>query len=390
MGELKPGWTRVKFGEVVRQVKDRVDPTTAGLERYVAGEHMDTDDLRIRRWGDVGDGYLGPAFHMRFKPGHVLYGSRRTYLRKVAIADFEGVCANTTFVLESVDSSRLLSEFLPFVMQAESFHEHSRRESRGSVNPYVNFSDLVWYEFTLPPIDEQWRLVSTFRAASLLLESLHTAVVASTVTIDAFARSTYRNALKHGKLRRVDDFAEVRMGRQKAPKYSRGVAPTPFLRVVNVGHLELDLSSIEMMDFEGRDRNIYRLEAGDVLVTEGDLISVHNVGRPAVFSGEIVDCCYQNTLIRLRCQPDVDPWFVALLLEGARLEGLFARVAKSTTVAHLGLRRFCDVTLPIIAAECQRGVRITLSCLLGARTALRERLAEAQHMYKDLLRGLHI
>ena len=68
----------VKFGDVVRQVKDKVDPQTAGLERYVAGEHMDTDNLHIRRWGEVGDGYLGPAFHMRFEPGQVLYGSRRT------------------------------------------------------------------------------------------------------------------------------------------------------------------------------------------------------------------------------------------------------------------------------------------------------------------------
>ena len=40
---LKPGWTRVAFGDVVRQVKDRVDPDAADLERYVAGEHMDTD-----------------------------------------------------------------------------------------------------------------------------------------------------------------------------------------------------------------------------------------------------------------------------------------------------------------------------------------------------------
>jgi len=41
---LKPGWRRVKFGDVVRQVKDKVDPETSGLERYVAGEHMGTDD----------------------------------------------------------------------------------------------------------------------------------------------------------------------------------------------------------------------------------------------------------------------------------------------------------------------------------------------------------
>ena len=71
---LKPGWKTVKFGDVVRQVKDRVDPKESGLTRYIAGEHMDTDDLRLRRWGDIGEGYLGPAFHMRFKPERCLCG----------------------------------------------------------------------------------------------------------------------------------------------------------------------------------------------------------------------------------------------------------------------------------------------------------------------------
>src|SRR5688500_9022645 len=106
-----PTWPEVAFGDVVLQVKDRVDPETSGLQRYVAGEHMDSDRLVIRRWGQIGDGYLGPAFHMRFRPGHVLYGSRRTYLRKVAVPDFSGVCANTTFVCAPRDD-RLLPAFL--------------------------------------------------------------------------------------------------------------------------------------------------------------------------------------------------------------------------------------------------------------------------------------
>jgi type I restriction enzyme S subunit len=45
---LSEGWRRVKFGDVVRDVKVTVDPETSGLERYVAGEHMNTDDLHIR------------------------------------------------------------------------------------------------------------------------------------------------------------------------------------------------------------------------------------------------------------------------------------------------------------------------------------------------------
>ncbi len=106
-GELKPGWRVVRFGDVVRDVKVTVDPETSGLERYVAGEHMNTDDLHIRQWGTIGDGYLGPAFHRKFVKGQVLYGSRRTYLRKVAFADFDGICANTTFVLEPKDDGLL-------------------------------------------------------------------------------------------------------------------------------------------------------------------------------------------------------------------------------------------------------------------------------------------
>ncbi|MBI3174983.1 MAG: restriction endonuclease subunit S [Chloroflexi bacterium] len=164
-------WKTVKFGDVVRQVKDKVDPQTAGLERYVAGEHMDTDNLHIRRWGEVGDGYLGPAFHMRFQPGHVLYGSRRTYLRKVAVADFEGITANTTYVIEPRDPEVLLPDFLPFVMSTETFHEHSIKQSKGSVNPYINFSDIAWYEFSLPPVDEQRRIADLLWAADDEIDS---------------------------------------------------------------------------------------------------------------------------------------------------------------------------------------------------------------------------
>ena len=167
---LPKSWRLVKFGDLVRKVNNRVDPESSGISRYVAGEHMDSDNLNITRWGMVGDGYLGPAFTMRFQPGQVLYGSRRTYLRKVALADFEGICANTTFVLET-KSDDLLQEFLPHVMSTERFHAHSILKSKGSVNPYINFVDLNDYEFALPPIAEQHRIVSLMGESAKAISS---------------------------------------------------------------------------------------------------------------------------------------------------------------------------------------------------------------------------
>ena len=157
-------WPKVRFGDVAHSVKVDVNPETSGFQRYVAGEHMETDNLHITSWGNIGNGYLGPAFHRKFVKGQVLYGSRRTYLRKVAVAEFDGICANTTLVLEPKDGS-LLPELLPFIMQSESFTEFSIKNSKGSVNPYINWSDLARYEFPLPPLDEQRRIAEILWAA---------------------------------------------------------------------------------------------------------------------------------------------------------------------------------------------------------------------------------
>jgi len=158
MSSMKPGWKMVKFGDVVRQCKEKVDRENNPFERYVAGGHMDSEDIHIRRWGVFGRDYVGPAFHRIFRKGQVLYGSRRTYLKKVAVAEFDGITANTTFVLETKDQNVFVQELLPFLMLTDAFTEHSIRESKGSTNPYINWPDIAKFEFPLPPIEEQKRI----------------------------------------------------------------------------------------------------------------------------------------------------------------------------------------------------------------------------------------
>lgn len=270
--QSKAGWTTVAFGDVVRQVKDKVDPDESGLDRYVAGEHMDTDDLRIRRWGEIGYGYLGPAFHMRFKPGHVLYGSRRTYLRKVAVADFEGITANTTYVLESKDPKVLLPELLPFIMQTEAFNQHSVRESKGSVNPYINFSDLAWYEFALPPIEEQRRMVDLLSKVQANTDRLLDARMAAESLLEAEREMVFAESAPHQKLLGV--IAGVRYGLGQPPaEVPDGVA---MIRATNI-----DRGRIIAKDIIHIDLNAIP-DSRRVLLREGEILLV----RSGAYTGD--------------------------------------------------------------------------------------------------------
>lgn len=162
---LKPGWRMVKFGDVVKQCKESVDRENNPFERYVEGGHMVTEDIHIRQWGEFGQDYVGPAFHRIFRKGQVLYGSRRTYLKKVAVAEFDGITANTTFVCETKNQKVFMQELLPFLMLSDEFTKHSIAESKGSTNPYINWPDIAKYEFPLPPIDEQKRMAEILWAA---------------------------------------------------------------------------------------------------------------------------------------------------------------------------------------------------------------------------------
>lgn len=129
----RSSWELVKFGDVAIQQKESVDRDNTELTRYVKGEHMYSEDLHLREWGELTDEYLGPAFIRKFEEGDILYGSRRTYLRKVTIAPFDGITSNTTFVIKA-NEKKIDARILPFVMLSEGFSQHSIRNSKGSVN----------------------------------------------------------------------------------------------------------------------------------------------------------------------------------------------------------------------------------------------------------------
>ncbi|MCG1035517.1 restriction endonuclease subunit S [Polaribacter sargassicola] len=165
----KSKWKLTKFGDVVIQQKGKVDRDNTKLTRYIQGGHMNSEDLHIRNWGNLKDEYLGPAFIRKFEKGDILYGSRRTYLRKVAIADFDGITSNTTFVIKA-NEKNIDKRLLPFIMMSEGFTGNSIKNSKGSVNPYINWKDIAKYEFLLPPKDHQAKLAELLWAIDDVIE----------------------------------------------------------------------------------------------------------------------------------------------------------------------------------------------------------------------------
>ncbi|QIK67290.1 hypothetical protein G7072_13860 [Nocardioides sp. HDW12B] len=153
----KSTWKRVAFGDVIDSVTDRVDnPSEAGVDRYVGLEHLDPGGMTVTRW-DAPERV--EAQKLRFLPGDVIFGRRRAYQKKVAKAEFEGICSAHALVLRA-RPDYVDPDFLPVFLSSDYFLERAIEISVGSLSPTVNWRDLKVQEFDLPPLDEQKRIAA--------------------------------------------------------------------------------------------------------------------------------------------------------------------------------------------------------------------------------------
>ncbi|MBY5367833.1 hypothetical protein [Rhizobium leguminosarum] len=351
----KAGWTRVAFGDVVRLSKARVsDPEDAGIERVVGLEHIEPGDLRIRRWGDAGG---GTTFTTLFKPGQVLFGKRRAYQRKVAVADFEGVCSGDIYVLEPAND-RLMPELLPFLCQTDAFFDHAVGTSAGSLSPRTNWTSLAGFEFLLPPIQEQSRLVEVYTASNSAIESL----LDAGIELDKLEMSLLlaKFGAKYGKnpdgydLLPLAQLAEIRTGLAKGKPCSSETIDLPYLSVANVKDGSLDLSAVKDITVESNRVQRYSLQAGDVLMTEGG--DLDKLGRGTVWQAEIPVCLHQNHVFAVRTDRSLlDPWFLAALARSVYGKSYFRKCAKrSSNLASINKAQVSAFLVPAAPIVEQR------------------------------------
>jgi type I restriction enzyme S subunit len=168
----KAGWKSVRLGDVAEEVRRKcTDPIAEGIEWSVRGEDFDSGSLRFSRKSTREE--AGPTFTKYFKAGELLYMTRRAYLKKAAVPDFDGITANTTLILRNRDDSPMLPGLLPFIMQSDDFTKYAVDVSVGSTNPFTKWSDLKLFKFPLPPPARQKAILEVLQKVEVSLLALY-------------------------------------------------------------------------------------------------------------------------------------------------------------------------------------------------------------------------
>ena len=185
---------KYRFEQIAINSTEKKKPTEEDRFTYLGLEHLDSGSLKVTRFGsDVAP--IGEKLVMR--EGDVLFGKRRAYQKKVAIAPFDGIFSAHGMVLRPREDV-IDKDFFPLFISSDYFLDAAIKISVGSLSPTINWRDLRNLEFNLPPLDEQKKLAKVLWAMNNTMEAYKKLIKATEDLVKSQFIALFGNPLSEG------------------------------------------------------------------------------------------------------------------------------------------------------------------------------------------------
>lgn len=369
--------THVCLGDVAREIKQKVpvdqELPTVGLE------HLDPGEVELAHW----DEGVETTFTKAFSKGQVLFGRRRAYLRKAAVAPFDGICSGDITVIAPKDN--LSPRLLPFIIQNDALFEHAITNSAGSLSPRVKWQSLSQFEFELPSIAKQedladilWTAQETRSHYRQLLTACDDVVKSQFVEMFGGPDPTESDCppVTIGELA-----ADIRYGTSRKASDS---GEFKYLRMNNMtDDGRLDLSDLKYIDLSGAELENAKVVRGDLLFNRTN--SREKVGKTCVFNKN-EPMVIAGYIVRVRFDDRVEPGYVSAFLNSNYGKGLLRKMAKGAVgQANISAKEMAKIELPLPPIELQRSFLDFAASVDKSKFAVQKALDELNATTKKIL-----
>jgi type I restriction enzyme S subunit len=380
----KTNWKLVKFSDVAFEPKETMkDIVSDGIEHVVGLEHITSGDIHLRNSASIDE---STTFTKKFAKGDVLFGRRRAYLKKAAVAHFDGICSGDITVFRA--KSNLLPELLPFIVNNDKFFDYAIQHSAGGLSPRVKFKDLANYEFQLPPKDQQAQLAELLWAMDEVIEKEKENHVKYESFYKRYLFETVAGTLSKNKWKTYTfgELGETFGGLTGKTKDDFGEG-SPFITYMNIySNTKINPAQVDyvrILDSENQNQVKY----GDILLT-GSSETPQEVGMSSVVLDDLKGY-YLNSFcfgFRLHDFKTLLPEYARFLMRGNEVRKfMFLRAQGSTrfNLSKTTVKTKLKISLPKI--DEQKEIIIKLEELESNLLKFQTKLQSSQSLQKSLI-----
>jgi type I restriction enzyme, S subunit len=445
MTELPKGWALATVDELSLPGGVTDGPFGSNLKT----EHYTAAGPRVVRLQNIGDGrfvderaHIDEAHFERLRKhevvaGDVLVASLGELLPRACLAPATlGPAIVKADCIRVRPHPELSTAYLMWALNSPDVRAAVGASIKGVGRPRVNLGDLRQLKLPVAPPAEQERIVMAIeeafskldageaglRTVRQLLKRMRAAILTAAVTgrlvphdptdtpaaklladlgADCIAEPEGEVVPDGWSWALLGSVAAIGGGIQKQPNRNPVRNRAPFLRVANVGRGKLDLSDVHEIEVFDGELDRYGLVAGDLLVVEGNG-SPDQIGRSALWHGEITPCVHQNHLIRVRPGLALEPSYLELYWNSPAAAQRVQSVASSTSGLHTlstGKLKILPVVVPPLEEQkrivteverqlsfveaCERAVDVGLVRSAGLRRSVLKAAFEGRLVPQD-------
>lgn len=337
------------------------------IEKYIT---TSPDGLNWVKIGDAsaGDGKFiastsekikpeGLSKTRRVRPGDFLLTNSMSFGRPYIMAT-DGCIHDGWLLLRPRNEHGVDRGYFYHLLSSDFMFARFASRAAGSTVKNLNTEIVSGVQVSLPPLDEQRRVAAILDKADALRQRRKRSIaildsLMQSIFLDMFG-DVVANDRGWANGLTLEDVSDIGSGITKGrPDKGAALREVPYMAVVNVQERHLDLSQVKTIGATEAEIAKFRLEPGDLLLTEGG--DPDKLGRGTLWQGELPEAIHQNHIFRVRFDTDqVVPLFGNWLIGSARGKSYFMKSAKQTTgIASINKSQLSSfpMLLPPIAVQ---------------------------------------
>lgn len=355
------------------------DPAAEGLEHVIGLEHIEPNNLHITQWDTL---EKETTFTRKFKKGQVLFGRRRAYQRKVAYAEFDGICSGDILVFEAIEKA-MLPELLPFLIQSDGFFQKALETSAGSLSPRTKFKELADYEFLLPPKPEQKRLAALLWSADEMIEKEKIKLGRLEKYFEAYLYYGFEKSNFNADLHScINELIGGGTPNTKNEEYYCDFKGVPWVTSI----------SLESIYINKGERHITQLginQSATNILSEGNIILGTRVGVGKCSINNVAMCFSQDSTGLIIKKEIVDPVFLLFTLRSLYSQKYFKSHSRGTTIQ--GITKEDLLKLPVWIPNMNQQLSIAENCtnMVNSIEKSQKLLEQSQQIKLELINKVY-
>ena len=373
--------SRVHLGDVAIEHKETCKEDKS-MYPIVGLEHLTPEQITLQNW----DLNTENTFTKVFRKGNILFGRRRAYLKKAAVAPFDGICSGDITVIEAKED-KIIPELLPFVIQNDDLFDFAVGKSAGSLSPRVKWTHLQNYEFELPDKQKQQELAKVLWAIEDTRKSYQQLIKRTDELVKSQFIELFIEA-KYGKCREpLKKYIEQIRGVSYKPKDlhpEKDDRSTVLLRANNITSGQINFGEVQYVDNSKVSENQI-IRSGDILMCASSG-SLDHVGKAALCKENTFGMTFGAFCKLIRCKGTLLPGYVASYFGSDECRESIMSLANGSNINNLKNEHIDELMIPIPEINVQKQFIDFLEQSDKSKFELNRALDELTATYKQIIK----